>query len=197
MNLVFSSNNNHKINEIQDLLGTLHTIASLEEIGCFEDIPEPHDTLEKNASEKSFYIFNKYGLNCFSDDTGLEIDGLNGAPGVHSARYAGNQRDSLDNINKVLKEMALVRDRTARFRTVISLVINGVEKQFTGILEGEILTELKGTHGFGYDPVFRPKGFSCSLAEMNSEEKNAISHRGRAILQLVDHLLLTSSKNSI
>jgi XTP/dITP diphosphohydrolase len=197
MNLVFSSNNKHKIKEIQELIGDKHVIKSLEDISCFEDIPEPHDSVEKNASEKSYYVYNKFGLNCFSDDTCLEIDGLDGAPGVHSARYAGEQRSSFDNMTKVLKEMIAVKNRSARFRTVISLVVGGVEKQFTGILEGEILLNPEGDKGFGYDPIFRPKGFLCSLAEMHPSEKNTISHRGRAVKQLVDYLLLTGTQNSI
>ncbi len=188
MKLIFSSNNKHKIREIQQLLGNTYQIVSLESIGCFEEMPETQDTIEGNASQKSFYVFNKYGVNCFSDDTGLEVEALNNQPGVYSARYAGNQKNNADNIQKVLNEMKGLTNRNARFKTIISLVIDGVEKQFEGIVDGVILSSLKGDKGFGYDSIFQPNEYSLSFAEMDIEEKNKISHRGIAVNKLVEYL---------
>jgi XTP/dITP diphosphohydrolase len=188
MELVFATNNNHKLEELQAILGKHFKLLSLKDIGCNEDIPEDQDTLEGNASQKAFYVYNKYGLNCFADDTGLEIEALNGEPGVYSARYAGEEKSALANMNKVLDKMAKIKDRNARFRTVISLVTGGLEKQFEGIVEGEILSEKRGKSGFGYDPIFQPNGFSQTFAEMNMEDKNKISHRGRAVEKLVHYL---------
>jgi len=188
MELVFATNNPHKLQEINHLLGSSIELLSLNDINCSDEIPENQETLEGNAAEKSFYIFNKYGFNCFADDTGLEIDALNGEPGVYSARYAGEQRNADDNMNLVLEKLNKIKNRKARFRTVISLVIDGREIQFEGIVEGKILEEKRGKTGFGYDPIFKPDESQLSFAEMQMEEKNKISHRGRAVRKLVDYL---------
>ncbi|WP_321348026.1 non-canonical purine NTP diphosphatase [uncultured Draconibacterium sp.] len=188
MKLVFATNNKHKLEELQAILGDYFTLMSLKDIECFDEIPEEQPTLEGNASQKAFYVYNKFGMNCFADDTGLEIDALNGEPGVFSARYAGEDKNSEANMNKVLEKLAKINERKARFRTVISLVIDGEEKQFEGIVNGEILKEKRGGSGFGYDPVFMPEGFNQSFAEMGLADKNKISHRGRAVQKLVDYL---------
>ena len=188
MKLVFATNNNHKLEELQAILGDDFTLMSLKDIECFDEIPEEQPTLEGNASQKAFYVYNKFGMNCFADDTGLEIDALNGEPGVFSARYAGEDKNSEANMNKVLEKLAKINERKARFRTVISLVIDGEEKQFEGVVNGEILKEKRGGSGFGYDPVFMPEGFNQSFAEMGLADKNKISHRGRAVQKLVDYL---------
>ena len=188
MELVFATNNQHKLEEIQAILGNQFKILSLKEIGCNEEIPEERDTLEGNASQKSFYVFNKFGYNCFADDTGLEIEALNGEPGVYSARYAGEEKSAQANMDKVLLKLAKIKNRNARFRTVISLVIDGNEELFEGIVDGEILEDKRGGWGFGYDPVFRPNGFKQTFAEMNLTKKNKISHRGRAVEKLINHL---------
>lgn len=188
MDLVFATNNKHKLEELQAILGDKIRLLSLKDIGCNEDIPEEQATLEGNANQKAFYVFNKFGHNCFADDTGLEIDALNGEPGVYSARYAGEEKSAEANMNKVLDKLSKIKNRNARFRTVISLVINGSEKQFEGVVEGEIMNVKKGGSGFGYDPIFKPTGFSKTFAEMNLSEKNQISHRGRAVKKLVNHL---------
>ena len=186
--LVFATNNDHKLRELKQILSSEFELLSLNEIGCTDDIPETGTTLEANASQKSFYIWNKYGVNCFADDTGLEIEALGNEPGVYSARYAGEGRDASDNMLKVLEKMKYETNRNARFRCVISLVINGEEKQFEGIVEGEILTEKHGVAGFGYDPIFMANGFNQSFAEMSADDKNKISHRGRAVMKLVEYL---------
>lgn len=188
MKLVFATNNQHKLKELQAILGKGFELGGLAEIGCYEDIPEEQATLEGNASQKAFYVHHKYNVACFADDTGLEIDSLDGRPGVFSARYAGETKDPDANMEKVLKEMAKIKNRKARFRTVISLVVDGKEKQFEGIVEGTILYEKRGNSGFGYDPVFLPSGFTETFAEMDLETKNKISHRGRAVEKLVDYL---------
>lgn len=188
MKIVFATNNKHKLEELQAILGNKIQLLSLLDIGCFEEIPEEQPTLEGNASQKAFYVYNKFGYNCFADDTGLEIAALNGEPGVYSARYAGPEKSAIANMKKVLEKMAKINERNARFRTVISLVINGKEKQFEGIVEGEILKAGKGEKGFGYDPIFQPAGFSQTFAEMNIDDKNKISHRGRATQKLVEYL---------
>jgi XTP/dITP diphosphohydrolase len=188
MKLVFATNNQHKLQEIKQLLDDSIELLSLNDINCTDDIPENQETLEGNASEKSFYIFNKYNLNCFADDTGLEIEALDGEPGVYSARYAGEERSSDKNMNLVLEKLDKIKNRKARFRTVISLVIDGQETQFEGVVNGQILEEKKGTTGFGYDPVFQPEESNHSFAEMSMEEKNRISHRGRAVQKLVEFL---------
>ena len=189
MKIVFATNNKHKLEEIKDILGKDFEIVSLAEIGCHEDIPETGLTLEENARQKSTYIVEHYNHDCFADDTGLEVDSLNGEPGVHSARYAeGTDHDSEANMRKLLSKMSKVKDRTARFRTVISLIINGVEHQFEGRVEGRIATEKHGTEGFGYDPIFIPEGYDKSFAELGEEVKNQISHRARAVKKLAEYL---------
>lgn len=188
LSLVFATNNKHKLEELQAILGNEFLLLSLNDIGCTDDIPEEQPTLEGNASQKSFFVYNKFGKNCFADDTGLEIEALGGEPGVYSARYAGDEKSAAANIHKVLYKMAKIKNRKARFRTVISLVIDGVEKQFEGVVNGKILTEKRGNEGFGYDPVFQPDGFSQSFAEMDLADKNKISHRGRAVEKLVNYL---------
>ena len=189
MKIVFATNNKHKLEEIKDILGKDFEIVSLAEIGCHEDIPETGLTLEENARQKSTYIVEHYNHDCFADDTGLEVDALNGEPGVHSARYAeGTDHDSEANMRKLLSKMSNVKDRTARFRTVISLIINGVEHQFEGRVEGRVATEKHGTEGFGYDPIFIPEGYNKSFAELGEEVKNQISHRARAVKKLAEYL---------
>ncbi|MEZ7673736.1 non-canonical purine NTP diphosphatase [Prevotella sp. A2879] len=189
MKIVFATNNKHKLEEIKDILGKDFEIVSLAEIGCHEDIPETGLTLEENARQKSTYIVEHYNHDCFADDTGLEVDALNGEPGVHSARYAeGTDHDSEANMRKLLSKMSNVKERTARFRTVISLIINGVEHQFEGRVEGRIATEKHGKEGFGYDPIFIPEGYDKSFAELGEEVKNQISHRARAVKKLAEYL---------
>lgn len=186
--LVFATNNDHKLRELQQILPSEFELLSLNDIGCTDDIPETGTTLEANAVQKSFYIWDKYGINCFADDTGLEIEVLGNEPGVYSARYAGQDRSATANMLKVLRKMANESNRKAHFRCVISLVIDGKEKQFEGIVEGMILTEQHGEAGFGYDPIFMPDGYNLSFAEMSADDKNLISHRGRAVMKLVDYL---------
>jgi XTP/dITP diphosphohydrolase len=188
MKLVFATNNQHKLRELQQILGDEFELLSLKDIGCDEEIPETQETLEGNASEKSFFIYNKYGYNCFADDTGLEIEALNGEPGVYSARYAGEEKSAEANMEKVLEKMKEIKNRKARFRCVISLVVEGNERQFEGVVDGKILNEKRGNEGFGYDPVFRPDGFVETFAEMDAVRKNQISHRGRAVQKLVNYL---------
>jgi XTP/dITP diphosphohydrolase len=186
--LVFATNNDHKLRELKEIIPTEFELLSLNDIGCSEDIPETGPTLEVNAGQKSFYVWDKYGFNCFADDTGLEIEALLNEPGVFSARYAGEDKNATANMARVLERMANMTNRKARFRCVISLVIDGKENQFEGIVEGHILHEKRGKDGFGYDPIFMPDGYSLSFAEMSSDNKNQISHRGRAVEQLVDYL---------
>lgn len=186
--LVFATNNNHKLRELKQILSSEFELLSLSEIGCTDDIPETGTTLEANAAQKSFYIWDKYGIDCFADDTGLEIEALGNEPGVYSARYAGEGRKAADNMLKVLEKMKNETNRKARFRCVISLIIDGEEKQFEGIVEGNILAEKQGEAGFGYDPIFMPLGFNQSFAEMSANDKNQVSHRGRAVMKLVDYL---------
>lgn len=188
MKIVFATNNKHKLEEIARLLDGQHEIVSLEQIGCREDIPEDHDTLQENALQKARYIKEHYGYDCFADDTGLEIEALNSEPGVYSARYAGPAKDSAANMRKVLEKMNGVGNRKARFRTVIALILNNREHLFEGQVDGEILTEKHGEAGFGYDPIFRPDGYPGSFAEIPMDEKNKISHRGRATRKLCEFL---------
>jgi len=188
MELVFATNNQHKLEELQAIIGNKFKLLCLKDIGCIEEIPEEQPTLEGNASQKAFFVYNKFGYNCFADDTGLEIEALHGEPGVYSARYAGEEKSAEANMNKVLDKLAKIKNRKARFRTVISLVIDGAENQFEGIVEGEILSEKRGALGFGYDPIFRANGFIKAFAEMDLGEKNKISHRGRAVEKLVEYL---------
>jgi XTP/dITP diphosphohydrolase len=188
MKLVFATNNKHKLSELQSILGDSFELLSLDDIGCYEEIPEDQPTLEGNSRQKAFYIYDKVGLPCFADDTGLEIEALDGKPGVFSARYAGNDKDSNANMDKVLSQLEKINDRKARFRTVITLIIDGKEILFEGVVEGEITREKRGEGGFGYDPVFVPYGYDKSFAEMKPDDKNRISHRGRAVKKLVRYL---------
>jgi len=188
MQLVFASNNKNKIKEIQSLLPNDIQILSLEDIGCFEDIAETADTIEGNAILKADYVTKNYGYDCFADDSGLEVNALNGAPGVISARYAGAQRNDQDNMDKLLQELDSKSDRGANFKTVIALNLSGKQELFTGKIFGEITFEKKGSNGFGYDPVFQPEGFSDTFAQLSFEEKGQISHRSKAVAQLVAYL---------
>ena len=188
MDIVFATNNSNKLFEIKKLIKNPINILSLKDIKCFEEIPETSNTLEGNAYLKSSHIFKKYGFNVFSDDSGLEINALNGRPGVYSARYAGENCNSTQNIKKVLEEMKNITNRTAIFRTIISLIINGKETQFEGVVHGNIVLEEKGMNGFGYDPIFQPIGYDKTFAEMDLVEKNLVSHRSRAVKKLVDFL---------
>jgi len=188
MKLVFASNNKNKIVEIQSMLPSGIQILSLEEIGCFEDIAETANTIEGNAILKANYVSEKYGYDCFADDSGLEVRALNGEPGVYSARYAGAQRSSNDNMNKLLSELSSKTDRSANFKTVIALNMDGSQRLFTGIINGTITLEKSGDQGFGYDPIFRPDGYQKTFAEFSLEGKAKISHRGLAVKQLIDFL---------
>lgn len=186
--LVFATNNPHKLEEARAILDGKAIVRSLEEIGCHDDIPETADTLEGNALIKARWINSKYGLDCFADDTGLMVDALDGAPGVYSARFAGEHCSPADNIRLLLEKLQGKQNRKARFSTVVALVFKGREYLFEGTVEGEIARNLKGDSGFGYDPVFVPENSGISFAEMNAEEKNRISHRGRAMAKLSDFL---------
>ena len=188
MQLVFASNNKNKIKEIQLLVPQSIKVLSLEDIGCFEEIPETADTIEGNAIQKANYVTEKYGCNCFADDTGLEVEALNGEPGVYSARYAGEQKDATDNMDKLLNNLKGISNRNAQFKTVIALNLNGNQSLFTGIIEGKIIEEKIGSNGFGYDPIFVADGYSQTFAELRIEEKSVISHRGLAVKQLVNFL---------
>ena len=191
MQLVFASSNKNKIFEIQSMLPESIQILSLEDIGCFEEIPETADTIEGNAILKANYVTSKYGYACFADDTGLEVAALNGEPGVFSARYAGEQRNADDNMNKLLDELFEKDNRKAQFKTVIALNINGQQELFSGIAEGEITLQKTGTKGFGYDPIFQPIGYKETFAELSLEIKNEISHRGKATQKLINFLKKT------
>jgi len=186
MKLVFASNNLNKIKEIQQLVPSSIQIVSLLDIGCTEDIPETADTIEGNAILKANYVTEKYGLNCFADDSGLEVDALNGAPGVYSARYAGEPKNDDNNMNKLLSNLKDKANKKANFKTVICLNINGEQHLFTGIINGKIIDEKVGNNGFGYDPIFVAEGYSKTFAELSMNEKSNISHRGLAVKQLVD-----------
>ena len=188
MKLVFATNNRHKLQEVRDIVGDRVEVLSLADIGCYDDIPETADTLQGNALIKARHIYEKYGFDCFADDTGLEVEALGGAPGVYSARYAGEDCDSEANMRKLLENLTGKSNRSAQFRTVIALIINGEEMLFNGIVKGTIATVKKGDSGFGYDPVFIPAGHSDSFAQMGSEMKNSMSHRFRATQQLGDYL---------
>lgn len=188
MKICFATNNKKKIEEVKAALGEKFTVVSLAEIGCHEELPETGDTLDHNAFEKARYVFEKYGVDCFADDTGLEVETLDGAPGVYSGRYAGEPRSDERNIALLLKNLEGQSDRKARFRTVIALIQGGKEYAFEGVAEGEILEQQIGQGGFGYDPVFRPDGYAKTFAELSLEEKNRISHRGKAVQALVNFL---------
>ena len=188
--IVFATNNKHKLDEIRKILGENFEIVSLKDIGCDIDIPETGNTLEANALQKAEYVREHYAIDCFADDTGLEVDALNGQPGVHSARYAeGTDHDSNANMNKLLKELGNNNNRKARFRTVIALLLNGETHLFEGIVNGHIAYEKHGTEGFGYDPIFVPEGYEKSFAELGMDIKNHISHRARAVKKLAKFLL--------
>lgn len=186
--LVFATNNRHKLEEVQARINGQIKLLSLEDIGCTDDIAETGLTFAENASIKSHYIFDKYKLNCFGDDSGLEIDALNGEPGIYSARYAGTHGNHQANIDLVLKKLEGVQNRSARFKTVISLLWDNEEHFFEGVVEGTIRTERSGSEGFGYDPIFEPLGYDVTFAQMSMEQKNSISHRGRAVDQLIAFL---------
>lgn len=188
MKLVFATNNRHKLDEMRAILGGKVELLSLADIGCHDDIPETAETLEGNALIKARHIYSKYGCSCFADDTGLEVDALGGEPGVYSARYAGESNDSEANMQKLLHNMAGKSERSAQFRTVIALIIDGEEHLFDGIVRGKIAEERRGGSGFGYDPIFVPDGYEESFAQMASEQKNSISHRSRAASALNDYL---------
>ena len=188
MKLVFATNNLHKLKEVQEMLSNSIEVLSLKDIACFEDIEETEITLEGNAKLKADYITKKYGFDCFADDTGLEVEALDGKPGVYSARYAGEHGNAEKNMEKLLNELQNKSNRKAKFRTIIALNLRNKQYLFEGICEGEILNEKTGVKGFGYNPIFKPSNASCSFAEMNSEEKNIISHRGIAIQELVQFL---------
>ena len=185
MKLVFASNNKNKIQEIQALVPNTIQIVSLDNIGCTEDIPETANTIEGNAILKANYVTEKYGYDCFADDTGLEVDALNGAPGVYSARYAGEQKDANDNMDKLLTQLQNKSNRKANFKTVIALNLNGKQNLFTGIINGKIIEEKIGTNGFGYDPIFVADGYDKTFAELSLKEKSTISHRGIAVKELI------------
>jgi XTP/dITP diphosphohydrolase len=189
MELVFASNNNHKIKEINSIIGDSFRLLSLKDVNINEDIPEEEPTLEGNALAKARYVYSTTGMNVFADDTGLEIEALGGKPGVHSARFAGENKDSAANIRKVQEMLGESSNRNARFRTVIALILDGREHLFEGIVTGKIIKENRGAEGFGYDPVFIPDGKNRTFAEMDLPEKNTVSHRARAFAKLKDFLL--------
>lgn len=194
MEIIFATGNQHKVVEAQKALGNSFTLIMPKELGLTEEIPEDGDTLVKNAVQKAEYLWNRFGKNCFADDTGLEVDALGGAPGVYTARYAGPDKGSDANMEKLLSELAAIEakegkiSRAARFRTVVALIIDGETKIFEGVMEGEIARKRSGSEGFGYDPVFIPQGYSCTIAEISLDEKNAISHRGKAMRALAQYL---------
>ena len=194
MEIIFATGNQHKVIEAQKALGNSFALIMPKELGLTEDIPENGDTLQANAIEKAEYLWKKFGKSCFADDTGLEVDALGGAPGVYTARYAGPDKGSDANMEKLLTELSAVEtkegkiSRAARFRTVVALIIDGKLEIFNGVLEGEIATSRSGSEGFGYDPVFIPQGYNKTLAEISLDEKNAISHRGKAMRALAEYL---------
>lgn len=188
MDIVFATNNAHKLKELREIVGDRFNILSLNDINCYEEIVENADTLEGNALIKARFVKERYGYDCFADDTGLEIVALNGAPGIYSARYAGEQCNAENNMDRVLRELAGVENRSAKFRTVIALILDGKELFFSGEVDGVILKERDGAEGFGYDPIFMPVESGISFASMSSESKNAISHRGRATAKLLEFL---------
>lgn len=194
MEIIFATGNRHKVVEAQKALGDSFALIMPKDLGLTEEIPEDGDTLEKNAIQKAEYLWNKFGKNCFADDTGLEVDALGGAPGVYTARYAGPDKGSDANMEKLLAELSAVEatdgkvSRSARFRTVVALIIDGETRTFEGVMEGEIARARSGSEGFGYDPVFIPQGYNCTIAEISLDEKNAISHRGKAMMALAEYL---------
>jgi XTP/dITP diphosphohydrolase len=191
MKLVFATHNENKVKEVKSLLPQNVELLSLNDIGCFDEIPETSPTIEGNAQLKVVYVKANFGLDCFADDTGLEVPALNNEPGVYSARYAGPQKNSLDNMNKLLTNLQNVTNRDAHFKTVIALAVSSQTKLFTGICKGTITSEKKGNLGFGYDPIFQPNGFQETFAEMSLEQKSEIGHRGKAVRLLIDYLSKT------
>ncbi|MFT7611316.1 MAG: XTP/dITP diphosphohydrolase [Parvicellaceae bacterium] len=196
LKLVFATNNKNKIKEIQNALNGIVEILSLKDIGFEGDIPEDFETLKENALQKAHYIADRFNVNCFADDTGLEIDALNGAPGVYSARYAGEDCVAENNMAKVLANLKGEKNRRAKFRTVVALVLDNEDYTFEGVAKGEILNENTGSEGFGYDPIFKPEGFEESFAQMSIDQKNAISHRGAAVRKLVEYLKNSSGTSN-
>lgn len=188
MKICFATNNQNKLTEIQQILGDRFEILSLKDIGCFDEIDEPHETLEENSAEKAEYIYSRYQIPVFADDTGLEVAALNGEPGVYSARYGGPERSAKQNMSKVLDKLAGATDRSAQFRTIMTYIDETGSFQFEGIVRGQIISERKGAGGFGYDPIFIPDGYSQTFGEMPSTEKNKISHRVRSLAKLVEFL---------
>ncbi|MBD8491126.1 non-canonical purine NTP diphosphatase [Echinicola sp. CAU 1574] len=188
MKICFATNNPKKIEEVKAALGEDFTIVSLAEIGCHEELPETGDTLDFNAFQKARHVFDNYGVSCFADDTGLEVEILSGAPGVYSGRYAGEPRSDDRNVDLLLQNLEGASDRKAQFRTVIALILDGEEHSFEGTAKGEIITERSGEGGFGYDPIFLPEGYKKTFAELSMDEKNAISHRGKAVRKLIHFL---------
>jgi XTP/dITP diphosphohydrolase len=188
MKIVFATNNKHKLQEVQAFLGQKIELLTLADVKCIDELPENQRTIEGNSLEKAQYLYQKYGYDCFADDSGLEVEALNNAPGVDSAHYAGSHRSHADNIALLLKNMEGISDRKAQFKTVITLVLKGETHQFEGIIKGQIITELRGSNGFGYDPVFLPEGQTKTFAEMTLEEKIADDHRTRAVKKLMDFL---------
>lgn len=186
--IVFATNNAHKLSEVRAMLEPAYQIISLAELNCFDDIPETAQTLAGNALLKADYVSRKFGVDCFADDTGLEVEQLNGEPGVYSARYAGEAHDAQANMQKLLTKLGTATNRAARFRTVITLILNNEIVHFEGSVDGQIATSPSGKEGFGYDPIFIPEGYNRSFAELSPEEKNSISHRGRAVQKLVEYL---------
>jgi XTP/dITP diphosphohydrolase len=188
MKICFATNNKKKIEEVKAALGTEFDILSLEDIGCREELPETGETLDQNAFQKARYVKEHYGVDCFADDTGLEVEALDGAPGVYSGRFAGEPRSDERNVDSLLSKLENTENRKAMFRTVIALLLEGKEHTFEGIAEGEIIRERSGVGGFGYDPIFKPNGYDQTFAELTLEEKNAISHRGKAVRALIRFL---------
>jgi len=188
MELIFATHNQHKTEEAKEIAASAFRIKNLKDIGCFEEIPETADTLQGNALQKARYVHEHYHVNCFADDTGLEVEALDGRPGVYSARFAGEHCTYQDNVDKLLQEMAEKTNRKACFKTVVALILEEKEYLFEGRVDGEIIESQRGTSGFGYDPVFLPEGFDSTFAEMSDEEKNSISHRGRAMRKMMDFL---------
>ena len=188
MELIFATHNQHKTEEAREIAASFIQIKNLKDIGCFEEIPETADTLPGNALQKARYVQEHFHVNCFADDTGLEVEVLDGRPGVYSARYAGEHCSYQDNVDKLLREMKGMTNRRACFKTVIALILDGKEYLFEGRVDGRIIEDQRGMSGFGYDPVFLPDGFDRTFAEMSEEEKNGISHRGRAIRKMMDFL---------
>lgn len=186
--IVFATHNIHKLKEVKELLKDHYEVVGLSDIGCYEDIPETANTFIGNAKIKSTYVYNKYGIDCFSDDSGLEVESLNGAPGILSARYAGKDHDDAANNQKLMEALRGINNRRAQFKTVISLILNGEEFAFEGVVKGDILENPQGLQGFGYDPLFQPKGYKKSFAELGDSIKNEISHRATAVKKLVTFL---------